>query len=271
MSRIRQGADGAACSPGSSPSRSQRRIVNSETPSSAAAWLIVTSSRVGVGRRGGGDAGALARGADARGGERQPGAGAVAVAGEDRGDLVVGVMGGEAADQLDGVLGQPAALGAAGVEAHAEFGAGAAFPADLDVGALVGGMDGDDDVADERAQQLLAVAVGRRRRVPQPRQVAREPRERGALVVGQRRRAGLLERGELAALALDGGQRVLERAFEGAGDEAVLGLAGVELAARAVGLELGALEREALAGEPLVVLVMQLAHRAGGRGDRRPG
>ena len=38
------------------------------------------------------------------------------------------------------------------------------------------------------------------------------------------------------------GERVLERAFEGAGDEPVLGLAGVELAARAVGLELGALD-----------------------------
>ena len=47
------------------------------------------------------------------------------------------------------------------------------------------------------------------------------------------------------------GERVLERAFEGARDEPVLGLAGVELAARAVGLELGALEREALAGEAL--------------------
>ena len=84
---------------------------------------------------------------------------------------------------------------------------------------------------------------------PEPRQVAREPRQRAALVVGERRRAGVLERGELRALALDAGERLLERAFEGARDEPVLGLAGVELAPRAVGLELGALEREPLPGE----------------------
>ena len=47
----------------------------------------------------------------------------------------------------------------------------------------------------------------------------------------------------------------------------MLGLARIELAARAVSLELGALDGEALAGEALVVLVMQLADGAGGRGD----
>jgi hypothetical protein len=191
----------------------------------------------------------------------------VTVAGQDRRDLIVAVMGGEAADQLDGVLGQPTPLRAAGVEAHGQFGAGAALPADLDVGAPVGGLDGDDHVADERAQQLLAVAVGRRRRVPQPRQIARQPRESGPFVVGQRRGPSLLERGELAALALDGRERVLERSFEGARDEPVLGLARVELASRAIGLELGALDGEALAGEPLVVLVMQLSDGPGGRGN----
>ena len=65
------------------------------------------------------------------------------------------------------------------------------------------------------------------------------------------------------------GEGVLERSFEGAGDESVLGLARVELAARAVGFELGALDGEALPGEQLVVLVLQLADRAGG--GRDPG
>lgn len=55
---VRQGADGALCSPGSRPSLSQRRIVNSDTPSSAAAWLMVTSSESGSG---GGAAGMPAR------------------------------------------------------------------------------------------------------------------------------------------------------------------------------------------------------------------
>src|SRR3954451_23670371 len=132
-------------------------------------------------------------------------------------------MGGEAPDQLDGVLGQPPTLGAARVETNGQLGAGAAFPADLDVGALVGRMRGDDHVADEGAQQFLAVAVGGCRRVPQPRQIARQSCERRLFVVGQWRGPCLLERGELPLLAFDGGQGVLERAFEGAGDEAVFG------------------------------------------------
>jgi hypothetical protein len=53
----------------------------------------------------------------------------------------------------------------------------------------------------------------------------------------------------------------------------VLVLAGVELAARPVGLELGALDREPLAGEPLVVLALDLLDRLrrgphAGRRDR---
>ena len=137
VSRIRQGACGRGLLAG------QQAVVEPaadgvarETPSSVAACVDRDAvSRVRVRWRGGGDAGALAGGADAAVGERQPGAGAAALAGEDRGDLAVGVMLGEAADQLDRVLGQPAALGAAGVERDAEFGARAAFPADLDVGA----------------------------------------------------------------------------------------------------------------------------------------
>ena len=51
-----------------------------------------------------------------------------------------------------------------------------------------------------------------------------------------------------------------------AGDEPVLGLARVELALGPLGLILGALQREALTGEQLLVLVLELADRAGGRG-----
>ena len=67
-------------------------------------------------------------------------------------------------------------------------------------------------------------------------------------------------------LAFDGGERILERAFQGASDEPVLGLTRVELPPRAVGLELGALDGEPLANEPLLVLVCELAH--GTRGSR---
>ncbi len=59
-------------------------------------------------------------------------------------------------------------------------------------------------------------------------------------------------------LALELGQRQLERVFEGAADEPVLRLARVELSARAVGLVLGALDREPLPREPLLVLGLEL-------------
>ena len=55
------------------------------------------------------DPGALTGCLDARLGEWESGAGAVSLAGEDRGDLVVGMVFGEATDQLDRVLTEPAA------------------------------------------------------------------------------------------------------------------------------------------------------------------
>lgn len=107
----------------------------------------------------------------------------LALAREDLGDLPVGVVLGEAADQFERILSDPPLLGAARVQLDRQLGARAALPGDLDVGAPLGGVDGDDDVADQRAQELLAVAVGRRLGVPEAREVTREPRERAALLI----------------------------------------------------------------------------------------
>ena len=90
---------------------------------------------------------------------------------------------------------------------------------------------------------------------------------------GERLGAARLELGELAAFALELRERLLQPRLERARDEPVLGLARVELALRAAGFELGALDREPLAGQPLVVLALELPDRlrAGadpGRGDR---
>ena len=104
---------------------------------------------------------------------------------------------------------------------------------------------------------------------PQPRQVARDARERLALGGGQRFGAAALELGELATFTLELAERRLQARLERARDEPVLGLAGVELAARAVGLELGALDGEPLTGEALVVLALDLARSlAPTRGSR---
>ena len=63
------------------------------------------------------------------------------------------------------------------------------------------------------------------------------------------------------------GQRVLERALQGAGDKPVLGLARVELPLGALGVIFGALHREALADDQLLVLILELGDRAGGGGQ----
>ena len=97
--------------------------------------------------------------------------------------------------------------------------------------------------------------------MPEARQVAREAGKRGSLLGSERRGPRLLERGQLPALALDLGERLLEPLLERARDQAVLGLAGVELAAGPVGLELGPLEREPLAAQALRVLALELLDR----------
>jgi hypothetical protein len=222
------------------------------------------AGRVGWWR--GRDAGALAHAADSSLRERQAGAGQPSLAAEDSGDLAVGVVLGEAADQLERVLAEPVLLELAGhLEREAQLGARAAFPLHFDGGASLGLVGGDDHLADQRAQQLFAIPIGRCLGGPQARQLASERNERDAFLLGQCRRAGAVQLGELPALALDGGERFLQRALERASDEPVLGLARVVLALRAAGFVLGALDRESLAGEALLVLVLKLADGRDGR------
>jgi hypothetical protein len=71
-----------------------------------------------------------------------------------------------------------------------------------------------------------------------------------------------LKLGELASFALDLGRRDVKPRLERAGDEAVLGFAGVELGLRMSGFELSALDREPLAGQALLVLALEHADLA---------
>jgi hypothetical protein len=95
----------------------------------------------------------------------------------------------------------------------------------------------------------------------------REAHERDTLFVGQRRRPRPLERRELPPITLGLRERLLPGALERAGDEAVLGLAGVVLAAEALGLVLGPLEREPLLGKSLVMFALKLGNRSRRGGD----
>jgi hypothetical protein len=152
-------------------------MANAVTSSSAAACWIVTSSEFGSG---GGTARMPARnrGAlDVGAGERQPLPGATALAVEDRRDLV-GVVLGEPTDQLDRVFAEDVAVRPAGVELDGQLGARTAVSRDLHAGVSRVSVDSHHDLADQRAQQLPAITIGGCVRGPQPREVARDVRER---------------------------------------------------------------------------------------------
>src|SRR3954453_7389892 len=109
----------------------------------------------------GGDGVGVAQGGDAVRGERLAGAGAAVLAGEDGGDLLVGVVLGQAAHERERVL-VGRARGAGGVrQADGVLGGGAALPDDLQPRDVRIGLavDGDDDLGEDGAQQLLALAV----------------------------------------------------------------------------------------------------------------
>jgi hypothetical protein len=74
-----------------------------------------------------------------------------------------------------------------------------------------------------------------------------------------------------ALLALDASEGLLEAVLQGAGDEAVFGLAGIKLALRSAVLERRAFQREAPPGQPRVVLFGEFGDRAGRRGHAGRG
>ena len=105
---------------------------------------------------------------------------------EDPGDLRVGVVHGQATDQLDGVL-AGADRRRLAFERHHQLADRAALPAQQQVGSTLGGVavDGDVDLLQQGAQQLLAVLVGGGRRRPDLVEVVAEAQDRGALVGSQ--------------------------------------------------------------------------------------
>ena len=242
------------------------------TPSSPAACSIVHRSLSGSGGGAARISCLLADALDTRLGERQAGAGAAALLVEDRGDLTgrgcARRAGGSArlCPPAVRVLSTPRCT--SGTVSWVRAPPSQQISTSARRGSSV---DGHDDLADQRAQQLLAVAVGGRLGRPQPREVAGDPPERLTLGGCERLGPAALELGELAPLALELAERGLERRFERAGDEPVLRLARVVLPLRAVGFELGALDRESLAGEPLLVLLARAPRSPVRRRGSRPG
>jgi hypothetical protein len=126
---------------------------------------------------------------------------------EDRGDGLVIVTGGQPPDEADDVLagallGQPAAYL---VHRHRQVRGGAALPDDRQVRGPGADVDGDDDLADHGAQQLLALDDGGGGRVEHGLDISAGPGDPGQCTGGERDRlAGLL--GTQAVLGLPDGR-----------------------------------------------------------------
>ena len=177
-------------------------------------------------------------------GPGQPGGGAPALLPEDLGDGGVVVVPGEAAHQVQGVLaGHPAVLAGPG-QRHGQLGTRAALPDDPQAGgpfpAAAGRADGDDDLGDEGAEQLLALHVAGGRRVEHRSQVRAGGGDPGGFLLGQGDRAAGLLGGELAGGGPRGGEPGLQGGLQGPGDQPVLRLHVVVLAPCPVGFEAGA-------------------------------
>ena len=165
------------------PAWSQRYRVEAATPSCVGG--LADGEQLAVGRFGrrlvGGDVAVAAQAADDDRGEPLAGGGAAALAVEDPGDRGVVVVGGEPREQRDRVL-VGADRGLWLGERDGELGDRAAFPADRDGRAALLALDVEDDLLDQAAQQLLAVAVGGARRGPHAAEVCAERQQLLALL-----------------------------------------------------------------------------------------
>src|SRR5262249_27971598 len=182
------------------------------------------------------DAIGAAQAGDPVAGPGQPGGGAPVLAGQYPRDRGVVVVAGQAADQADDVL-------AAGDRAAAAFGqrerdrAGrGALPGDQRVAGSCRAADGQGDLADHGADQLLALAVGGRRGVEHGADVGAGPLQPGQLLAGQAHRVPGPGGGQAGFGAVHGGQALLEPGFQGAGDQPVARLDLVVFAHRPAGL-----------------------------------
>ena len=152
-------------------------------------------------------------------GPGQPGGGAPALLPGDLGDGGVVVVPGEPAHQARGFLAGDAAVLTGPGQRHGQFGARAALPDDPQAGspfpAAAGLADGDDDLGDDGAEQLLALHVAGGRRGEHRPQVRAGRGDPGGFLLGQGDRAAGLLGGELAAGCPHGGEPGFQGGLQG--------------------------------------------------------
>ena len=177
--------------------------------------------------------------------EAQAGSSASVLAREHAGDRLVVVVGGETAHQRDRVLrgGAVVGLALATQRERRKMCLEAAVPSDARIDRACVALDSHANLGDQRAQQQLAVPLAGAWRVEDRPQVCASVREPLKLRGRQRALAPRALGGELGLGALDLAQPLLPGSLQRACDKAVLGLAPVELAPRALSLVVRALHR----------------------------
>ena len=173
-------------------------------------------------------------------------------------------MNGQAPHQRDRVL-----IGAHDCRTRARqvdvaLGESTAAPTQREVGAVLVLVDGDDDLFEHCAQQLLLVARRRGWRLPDLEQIAAEGKQAVALVCAERSGAQLFATRKLGLGLLEFTQAVLPFGFETTSDEAVVGVDGAIATLGALRLVACALDRET----PLRQRVVVIGFDALGRSER---
>src|SRR5262249_25950655 len=138
---------------------------------------------------------------------------------------------------------------------------------------LLHAVDGDDHFFEHRAEQLLAIAIGGRRRVPHPAEVAAESADRSAILVAE---SAWLLFPPISGREL-GFAKLAEASFpfglETASDETIVGVDGAVASLGTLGFIACTLYLTAPLGQCRVVLRLAEFHRAqrcfdSGRRDR---
>ena len=272
LTRIRHGRAGCVLFAGDEPVAQhavQRGGRDAEDVGRAADREQLSVGRV-FGGLVGGDAAVAAQAADDDRGEPLAARGAATLAVEDPGDRRVVVVDSEPLEQRDRVLfGADARLVTR--QRNDELGDRAATPAQGDRRAVLLADHVEDDFLDQRAQQLFAVPVGRRRRGPNTPKVGAEREQSFALGRGEGARALVLAQLKLGLRGVKRGERVLPVAFQPARDEAVLGLDLAVASLRTVGVVLGALDLQPPLLERLIVVLFERFGGHAARPSRRLG
>src|SRR5246500_3621070 len=154
---------------------------------------------------------------------------------EDTGDDGVWVISGQTANQGDCVLVGAHDRRFLAWQIDIEIGEASTSPPQGEAGAVLGLKHGDDDLFEQRSQQLLAIASRGGRRFPYPLQTGAQRQQAAPVFCAERSRSFAFAPGELGFGPLELAQALLPLALEAAGEKGVSG--GLSLARGARGGE----------------------------------